>query len=203
MPQKLTRNGYRDPPRTHLLWWCAAIICALLTIAIIIAGIVVFIGYLVIHPRVPIISVVDAGLPHFNYDGAGVLVTQINIKVRSKNDNRKAHASFSDFNLELLFQGIRIAILSAGPYEVKKNDSVDFNYEYTSDPMPLNPKQMDNVDAYLREDEAKFELKGGVRARWKVGVLGSVKFLCHLNCQLRFHPSNGSYIPRRCTSRAK
>jgi hypothetical protein len=24
-----------------------------------------------------------------------------------------------------------------------------------------------------------------------------------LNCQLHFHPSNGSYISRRCTSKAK
>ncbi|KAG6782135.1 hypothetical protein POTOM_011523 [Populus tomentosa] len=134
----------------------------------------------------------------------GILVTQINIVVRSKNDNMKAHASFSNFNLELFFDGIRIAVLStAAPYEVRKNSSVDFNYDYTSDPIPLNPEQMDDVDAYLKEDEVRFDLKGGVKARWKVGVLGSVGFLCQLNCQLHFHPSNGSYISRRCTSKAK
>ncbi|KAL9350789.1 hypothetical protein Peur_058044 [Populus x canadensis] len=191
------------PPRTHFLWWCAAILCALLTTAVIIAGIIVFVGYLVIHPRVPVISVVDAHLLHFSYDGAGILVTQINIVVRSKNDNMKAHASFSNFNLELFFDRIRIAVLStAAPYEVRKNSSVDFNYDYTSDPIPLNPKQMDVVDAYLKEDEVRFDLKGGVRARWKIWVLGSVRFLCPLNCQLHFHPSNGSYISRRCTSKA-
>ncbi|KAG6780385.1 hypothetical protein POTOM_013240 [Populus tomentosa] len=133
----------------------------------------------------------------------GILVTQINIVVRSKNDNMKAHASFSNFNLELFFDRIRIAVLStAAPYEVRKNSSVDFNYDYTSDPIPLNPEQMDDVDAYLKEDKVRFDLEGGVKARWKVGVLGSVGFLCHLNCQLHFHPSNGSYISRRCTSRA-
>ncbi|KAI5593900.1 hypothetical protein POPTR_003G046000v4 [Populus trichocarpa] len=201
---KTPKLVYHPPPRTHFLWWCAAILCALLTTAVIIAGIIVFVGYLVIHPRIPVISVVDAHLLHFSYDGAGILVTQINIVVRSKNDNMKAHASFSNFNLELFFDGIRIAVLStASPYEVRKNSSVDFNYDYTSDPIPLNPKQMDDVDAYLKEDEVRFDLKGGARARWKVGVLGSVGFWSHLNCQLHFHPSNGSYISRRCTSKAK
>ncbi|KAJ6928153.1 NDR1/HIN1-like protein 12 [Populus alba x Populus x berolinensis] len=192
------------PPRTHFLWWFAAIFCAILTMAIIIAGIVVFVGYMVIHPRVPVISVVGAYLPHFNYDGAGVLVTQVNIVVRSRNDNMKAHARFSNFNIELFFDGNRIAVLStATPYEVKKNSSVDFNYEYTSDPIPLNPVQMNHVDESLKKDEVSFELKGGVRAQWRVGVLGSVKFPCHLNCQLQFHASNGSYIKRRCSSRSK
>ncbi|KAG5229429.1 hypothetical protein OIU77_024108 [Salix suchowensis] len=192
------------PPRTHFLWWLAAILCTILTVAIIIAGIVIFIGYMVIHPRVPVISVVDAYLPHFNYDEAGVLVMQVNILVRSKNDNRKAHARFSNFNLELFFDGNRIAVLStATPYEVKKNSSVDFNYEYTSDSIPLNPSQMNHVDESLKKDQVSFELKGGVRAQWKVGVLGSIKLLCHLNCRLQFHSSNGSYIPRRCSSRSK
>ncbi|KAJ6704410.1 LATE EMBRYOGENESIS ABUNDANT (LEA) HYDROXYPROLINE-RICH GLYCOPROTEIN FAMILY [Salix viminalis] len=200
-PQRLI---YRPPPPTHFLWWCAAILCSLLSIAVIIAGIVIFVGYVVIHPRVPVISVVDAHLFHFNYDGAGVLVTQINIVVRSQNDNMKAHAGFSNFNLELFFDGIRIAVLStAAPYEVKKNSSVDFNYDYTSDPIPLSPEQMEDVDAFLKEDEVRFDLKGGVRARWRVGVLGSVGFFCSLNCQLRFHPANGTYISRRCSSRAK
>ncbi|KAJ6327648.1 hypothetical protein OIU78_014502 [Salix suchowensis] len=177
-------------PRTHFLWRCVAILCSLLSIAVIIAGIVVVVVYHVIHPRVPVISVVDAHLLHFNYDGAGVLVAQINIVVRSQNDNMKAHAGFSNFNLELLFDGIRIAVLStAAPYEVRKNSSVDFNYDYTLDPIPLGPEQMEYVDAYLKEDEVRFDLKGGVRARWRVGVFGSFRFFCNLNCQLRFHPS--------------
>uniref|UniRef100_A0A6N2NGT5 Late embryogenesis abundant protein LEA-2 subgroup domain-containing protein n=1 Tax=Salix viminalis TaxID=40686 RepID=A0A6N2NGT5_SALVM len=146
------------------------------------------------RPRVPVISVVDAHLFHFSYDGAGVLVTQINIVVRSQNDNMKAHAAFSNFNLELLFDGIRIAVLStAAPYEVRKNSSVDFNYDYTSDPTPLSPQQMQYVDAFLKEDEVRFDLKGGVRARWRVGGFGSFRFLCNLNCRLRFHAANGTF----------
>ncbi|XP_050234105.1 NDR1/HIN1-like protein 12 [Mercurialis annua] len=194
---------HHDPQKTSLFWWLVAILCSILTIAVIIVGIIVFVGYLVIHPRIPIISVVNAHLDHFQYDLAGILVTQVTIIVRSENDNTKAHASFSGMNLTLFFDGIAIAHLVAGAYEVRKNDTKDFNYVATSTPIPLDPSQMKDIDVFLNEDEVRFDLKGNARARWRVGPLGSVRFQCHLNCQLKFHISNGTYIPKRCTSKAK
>ncbi|KAJ8774037.1 hypothetical protein K2173_009468 [Erythroxylum novogranatense] len=189
--------------KTNPFWWFVAAICTVISLAVILAGIIVFVGYLIIHPRVPVISVVDAHLDQFQYDIAGILVTQVNIVVRSRNDNTKAHASFSDLKLTLIFEGMEIAKLVAESYDVKKNDSLDFNYVATSTPVPLNPEQMEDVGVYLNQDRVKFELKGHVRARWRVGLLGSVKFWCHLNCQLLFRRSDGSYIPSRCTSKAK
>ncbi|KAJ9159226.1 hypothetical protein P3X46_024746 [Hevea brasiliensis] len=192
-----------EPEPTHPLRWCATFIFSVLAVGVIIAGVVVFLGYLVYHPTIPIISVVDAHLNLFQYDLAGVLVTQVMIVVRTENDNTRAHASLSDMKLTLIFDGIEIAKLVAEPYEVSKNSSVDFNFVATSDSIPLNQEQMKDVDAYLNEDEIRFDLKGNVRARWRVGILGSIKFRCHLECQLRFHKSSGDYIPRRCTSKAK
>ncbi|CAN1306343.1 hypothetical protein LINPERPRIM_LOCUS26781 [Linum perenne] len=198
MPKKLTAQR-----RTHPLWWCAALICMLLTIAIIFGGIAVFIGYLVIHPRVPILSVVGAHLDQFQYDYAGTLVTQVTVVVRSENDNMKAHSSFSDMKLKLIFEGLQIAYLQAGPYDVRKNSSVDFHYVVVSKPIPLTPTQMVDVDVMLKQDRVRFELQGSARARWRVGPLGSIRFWDHLNCRLHFHRSNGSYVHSACTSRPK
>ncbi|KAJ9174993.1 hypothetical protein P3X46_013580 [Hevea brasiliensis] len=201
--QKVQAPKLHTPKGTHPLLWCLALVCSVLAVAVIIAGIVVFVGYLVYHPRIPIISVVGAHLNLFQYDLAGVLVTQVNIVVRTENDNTRAHASLSDMKLTLIFDGIEIAKLMAEAYEVRKNSSVDFNFLATSAPIPLNPQQMKDVDVFLNEDEVRFDLKGNVRARWRVGLLGSIKFQCHLNCQLSFHRSSGDYIPVRCTSKAK
>ncbi|CAN1306342.1 hypothetical protein LINPERPRIM_LOCUS26781 [Linum perenne] len=175
----------------------------LLTIAIIFGGIAVFIGYLVIHPRVPILSVVGAHLDQFQYDYAGTLVTQVTVVVRSENDNMKAHSSFSDMKLKLIFEGLQIAYLQAGPYDVRKNSSVDFHYVVVSKPIPLTPTQMVDVDVMLKQDRVRFELQGSARARWRVGPLGSIRFWDHLNCRLHFHRSNGSYVHSACTSRPK
>ncbi|KAH7577405.1 hypothetical protein ACOSP7_001702 [Xanthoceras sorbifolium] len=199
-PRKLIHHSR---PRTNPLVWCAAILCTIISIAVIITGIVVFIGYLIIHPRVPVISVINANLDRMLYDPAGLLETQITIVVRMKNDNQKAHASFSETKLSLLFDGLTIAILRADPFDVRKNSSVDFNYVVQSNPIPLDPEQQELVDMSLKEDRITFVLKGSARARWRIGPLGSVKFWSHLNCQLRFHPLNGTWIPSRCSSKAK
>ncbi|TYI15278.1 hypothetical protein ES332_A08G175300v1 [Gossypium tomentosum] len=188
---------------THPLVWCGAIICTILTIAVIIGGIVTFIGYLVIHPRVPYVSVMDAYLDHIQIDYAGILEIQVTILIRAKNGNEKAHASFSDSSYSLSLNREVVAQLVAPPFEVGKNSSVDFNYVVPSSPIPLRPDQAEDVDAGLKKDLIIFDLKGSSRVRWRIGSLGSVTYLCRLDCQLRFHPLNGTYIPSRCSSKAK
>ncbi|GAV90721.1 hypothetical protein CFOL_v3_34125 [Cephalotus follicularis] len=103
MEYKLTSSRRRT---THPLIWCAALICTVISVAVIITGMVVFVGYLVIHPRVPVIGVVDAHLDDISYTEAGLLEIQIVIKIRAENDNEKAHASFSDTSFTLIFDGL-------------------------------------------------------------------------------------------------
>ncbi|GMI95683.1 hypothetical protein like AT5G45320 [Hibiscus trionum] len=188
---------------TNPLVWCAAIICTVLTVAVIIAGVVTFIGYLVIHPRVPYVSVIDAHLDRMQLDYAGVLEIQVTILIRARNGNQKAHASFSESTYTLGLNGKVVAQLVASPFEVGKNSWVDFNYVVPSSPIPLGPEEAEDVDAGLKKDLIIFDLKGGTRVRWRIGHLGSLRFLCGLDCHLHFHPLNGTYVPSRCTSKTK
>ncbi|XVF52169.1 hypothetical protein PTKIN_Ptkin04bG0243300 [Pterospermum kingtungense] len=188
---------------TGFFVWCVAIFCTIVSLAVIIAGIVIFVGYLVIHPRVPYVSVINASLDRIKIDYAGVLEIQVTIVIRAQNGNEKAHASFSNSRYILSLNGEDIAQLVAPSFDVRKNDSVDFNYVVQSLPIPLDPEQAEDVDEALKRDVITFDLKGSTRVRWRVGRLGSVKFECRLNCQLKFHPSNGTYIPKRCSSKAK
>ncbi|XP_050375661.1 uncharacterized protein LOC126793241 [Argentina anserina] len=200
----MLNKTFQGPQKgTHPLVWFAAIICTIVSIAVIIAGVVVFVGYMVIHPRVPFIKVTQAHLDKFQNDPTSLLETAITIIVRAENDNTKAHASFSDLKFALSFQGLKIATLVAPPFDVKKNSSVDFNYVVDSSSIPLSSEQVDQVDGSLKRDRISFDLKGNVRARWRVGLLGSFRLSGHLNCRLNFHPSNGSYIKSPCISRVK
>ncbi|EXC31037.1 hypothetical protein L484_021339 [Morus notabilis] len=200
MPGKLIQGPEKA---THPVIWCLAIVCTVVAIAVIITGLVVFVGYLVIHPSVPIISVVSAHLDKLQNDIAGLLEAELTVVVKAENENAKAHASFSDTSFFLSFQGIVIAKLVAEPFEVAKNDSLQLPYKVLSSSIPLNPEEMQQVDMALKDDRITFDLKGHSRARWRVGLLGSVKFWCNLNCQLKFHPLTGSYMSSPCTSRAK
>ena len=188
---------------THPFIWCLAIICTLICIAVIITGIAVFIGYMVIHPRIPILSVANATLGTMRYSQSGLLETQMTIIIRAENDNIKAHASFSDTAFILSFQGLVIAKLVADPFDVEKNSSIYFDYEVTSDEIPLDSGRMHQVDLSLKKKVITFDFKGNSRTQWRVWLLGSVKFWCHLDCQLRFHTSNGTYINSRCSSKTK
>ncbi|XP_062147098.1 NDR1/HIN1-like protein 12 [Alnus glutinosa] len=203
--QPTTRKKKLHDPRkpTNPLIWAAAIICAVIAVVVIVVGIVVFVGYMAIHPRVPFISVTFAHLDTIQYNQAGQLETQVTVVLTAENDNAKAHSSFSDTSFILSFQGLQIAKLVAEPFDVRKNSSTHFNYVVQSSQIPLDPTRMEEVDLSLKQDQITFDLKGSSRARWRVGLVGSVKFVCHLNCQLRFRPSNGTYIRSRCSSKSK
>lgn len=137
------------------------------------------------------------------YDIVGVLQTQITIVIRAENDNAKAHALFDDTEFKLSYEGKTIAYLREGEFEVDKERSVYSHYVVQSYPIPLNPTMMQAIDYAVKQDVITFELKGGSKTRWRVGPLGSVKFECNLSCDLRFRPSDHSYIPSPCTSAHK
>ncbi|KAK7386848.1 hypothetical protein VNO78_27186 [Psophocarpus tetragonolobus] len=188
--------------RTNPLVWLVAIICTIIAVAVVVVGIVVFIGYVVIHPRVPVISVTNAHLDLLRNDYAGLLQTQLTIVVTAKNGNAKAHASFSQITFNISYKGQDIAVLVADPFEVPKNSSKDLSYVVQSSSIPLTPDQMEDVSDAHKRNEIEFDFKGAARTQWRVGPLGSVKFLCRLDCGLRFQPLNGTYIPSRCTSKS-
>lgn len=200
---KMGAAAAADGSTTNPLVWLVAIICTIMAVAVVVSGIVVFIGYLAIHPRVPIISVTNAHLDLLRNDYAGLLQTQLSIVVTAKNGNAKAHATFSKITFNLSFQGQGIAMLVADPIQVPKNSSKDLRYVIQSSSIPLTPDQMEKVDDSWKRNEIGFDFKGAARTRWKVGPLGSVKFSLHLNCDLKFHPLNGSYIPSKCSSKSK
>ncbi|KAL3498081.1 hypothetical protein ACH5RR_040813 [Cinchona calisaya] len=193
----------RDPGgRTNPLILCALLLCTLLTVAVIITGIIVFVGYLAIRPKVPQMSVTSAQLDRLDYDQAGVLTVKITIFLKAENDNAKARASFYVTRFLLGFHGVRVAELHADPIDVSKNNSIVLKYEVESSPIPLDPEAQNNVYMSLSQNLIVFDLKGTTRTRWRVGLLGSVKFWLHLDCHLRFRKV-GDVIYQRCSTKSK
>ncbi|CAI9772293.1 unnamed protein product [Fraxinus pennsylvanica] len=198
MPQPV-----RHPQKcTNPIIWFMAIICAILAVAVIIAGIVVFVGYLVIRPKEPQIRVASAQLDTLYFDQTSSLTVQVSVVIKAENDNAKVHSSFQDMSLLLSFLGLKMAYLVAEPFDVKANSSVQFNYVPQSSPIPLNPDDAEGVSRSLRQGIITFDLKGKAKTRRRVGPIGSVKNWLHLECQLHL-PTNGTRIFPRCSSRSK
>ncbi|KAI3687259.1 hypothetical protein L1987_80953 [Smallanthus sonchifolius] len=188
--------------RTNPFLWCFAIVCSVIATTVIIGGVVVFSGYLVIRPKIPLLSVQASRLDNIYYNRAGVLAVKLTILIRAENHNQKAHASFYDTKLLLGYHGVNIARLVANPFDVRKNESVELNYVVESSPVSLPPEeQYLTAQALGKSKVMMFFIKGSSRTTWKVGPLGSVKFSLHMNCDIML-PVNGSVVHPRCSTKS-
>ncbi|KAL6556486.1 hypothetical protein OROGR_005774 [Orobanche gracilis] len=187
-------------PRNHTnpLIWCAAIISAILAVVVIFAGIIVFVGYLTIQPKVPKIAVRRAQLNTIYFDQSSLLTVQLTIVVRAENHNTKAHADFYDTRFTLSYRGRRIAYLMADPFSITANNSVELSFVPQSASIPLNPDEADDINLSLRKGLVTFEVQGTTRTRWRVGIIGSVKFWLHLHCWLHL-PVNMTIVYPTCS----
>ncbi|PWA33892.1 hypothetical protein CTI12_AA624280 [Artemisia annua] len=188
--------------RTNPLIWFLAFIFAIVFTIIIIAGIVIFVGYVAIRPKVPLLYVQAARLDQLVYDQTGDMAVRIFVIVRAENHNMKAHVSFYDTELILGYHGLSIAKLVAGPFDVRKHTSQELNYVVESSPIPLDSQLQYLTEQSLDKSKAMpFFLKGNSRTRWRVGPLGSVKFWLHINCHMLL-PLNHSVVYPNCSSKS-
>ncbi|RAL53173.1 hypothetical protein DM860_006845 [Cuscuta australis] len=187
--------------RTNPLVWCFALVCSFITVAVIVTGIVIFIAYMVVKPRVPQMSVARAHLERISYDAASVLTLKAAIVIRAENHNARAHSSFYGTRYLLSFRGVKVAYLRAGSFDVPKNSSVELFYPVESTPIPLTPDQADSVEAALRQKHVVLEIEGETGTRWRVGLVGSVKFRQHLYCHLKL-PINGTTVYPNCSTKS-
>lgn len=190
------------PQQTSWAIWLAAIVCAILAIAVIITGIVVFAIYIIYQPKMPYIKVAYAQLSKLVYDQSGLLEIEMVLHLVAENDNKKAHASFSDLSFLLQFHRIDVAELRADPFDVAKNSSLELDYLLQSSPIPLDQATMETMDVALKQGVVSFDLSGHARTRWRVGIFLSVKFRTYLSCELRFFWHNGSAVNLDCSSKS-
>ncbi|XP_074347786.1 uncharacterized protein LOC141686644 [Apium graveolens] len=125
------------------------------------------------------------------------------IVIKAKNGNIKNHVRFYGLELILALHGLQIAKLVSKPFDVKKNDSLEFFYLVKSNQIPLRSVYRDYVQSSLKKSTASLELKGTTTTRWKVWVLDSVKITLHMDCDLHFVVPNGSLSTKsHCRSKS-
>lgn len=189
-------------PDTNPISWCVGIFCWLLLAAVSIAGILVFVGYIVIRPKVPQISVASAQLDNLYFDQISMLTVQVSVVIKAENDNDKAHSRFYGMRFLLSFQGVKMARLVAEPFDLNANSSVEFNYVPEPSTIPLSPEDAEGVSRSLRERILTFDLKGRTKIRWGTGPIASVENWLRLRCKLHL-PVDGTRIFPKCRSRSK
>ncbi|KAJ8561275.1 hypothetical protein K7X08_027465 [Anisodus acutangulus] len=116
---------------------------------------------------------------------SNLLTIKVPIVINAENDNAKGHASFYETIYTLYFHGVKVAYLRSDPFDVAENSSIPLSYLVESKSIALTPEEGEIAELALNERQVVLDLKGSTRTRWRVGLVGSVKFWLHLNCQLK------------------
>ncbi|CAM0146230.1 unnamed protein product [Urochloa decumbens] len=187
--------------------WAMVVLCTILAIGVIIAGVAVFAVYIFFKPKMPYLVVSDAQLVQLQYDQGGTIQSlQMSITIRAENNNSKADATFSSVDLALGFHGADVVLLRSEPFTLPRESSLPLPYNVAVAPGPaLDQAGMQIMDESLKAGVVPFELFGKARTRWKVGVFVKIRYWTRISCHLRFFfPGNGTVMPSdrdRCRSK--
>ncbi|KAL3827961.1 hypothetical protein ACJIZ3_016763 [Penstemon smallii] len=197
----MQRQNFPPHDHTHPLFKCVVMIASLLAILVIIAGIVVCIGYKTMKPKVPEIIVTRAELDAVDFNHSNLLLTiKVSLVMTAENANLKSRVSFYDTSFSLNFNGHRIAKWAIEPFGINANSSVIVNYISQPRTIHLNAVEGEDLDRSMELNMISVDLKGNSKTRWRLGQFGPIKFGVHLNCQLLL-PVDSTTIFPNCSSR--
>uniref|UniRef100_A0A0D9W2F6 VWFA domain-containing protein n=1 Tax=Leersia perrieri TaxID=77586 RepID=A0A0D9W2F6_9ORYZ len=199
--------GSPERRRSKWAWTMVLILCTALVIGVILASLSVFAVYLLYKPRMPYLAVSNAQLELLQYGQDGTIdYLQVSITIVAVNNNSKADASFSGFDLALGFHGAYVALLRAEPFVVARESSLPLQYNVVSAGRALDPTGKHLMDDSLKAGVVPFDLFGKARTKWKVGIFVKLRFRTRISCRLRFFfPGNGTVMPTdrdKCRSRS-
>ncbi|CAL4956892.1 unnamed protein product [Urochloa decumbens] len=202
----------RGPERSRRTpsWWVRlmVILCTVLSISVIVAGVAVFAAYMLIKPKMPYLVVSDAQLGLLQYDSQDSTIRslQMLITILAENINSKADASFSGIDFTLEFHGAGVALLRAEQFMVARESSLTLQFNIVSEKQTLDPAGKQSMEESLKAGVVQFDLFTKARTRWKVGVFVRHQYWTHISCGLHFFfPGNGTVMPSdrdRCRSKS-
>lgn len=191
------------PPRTNIFVWCAAWICSLVVFAIILAGLVVLIGYLLFHPKLPTVAIQEAILKRILLDpSTHFMNAEMVALLKFTNPNARVDVKYEYLNFKLFFRSDMIATQVLEPLTQSTGDSSLRSLDLVSNHAELTPLSAEILVAQAQNNTIFYELFGTLRTVAKLGGLASIPYWLYVDCQLEFStPPNGVFRYHKCTSR--
>lgn len=191
------------PPRTNPLIWLCAIGCSILAILVILTGIIVLLGFLIYHPKLPSFTVKSAILDTLQLDKSFVLTSQTTILLHIHNPNAKVAVDYESVMFQLQFDKHEISNLTFPPFsQVPKNTS-EWLFVMTADRVQLEVNEGEDMSYSIQRNDVSYDFVGTVRTKAKIGTITSIKYWLHITCTMEFTSpplSNGSLVSSHCRS---
>ncbi|KAG6473263.1 NDR1/HIN1-like protein 13 [Zingiber officinale] len=194
------RKSQLLPPhrRTSPLIWCAAIICVVLTLLLILAGIVTLVVFLVIKPRSPSVDLTAASLNSIYLDSLAYLNGDVSFLVNFSNSNRRIDVAFQSLGLELYFRDRLIAVQALRPFAQRTGESrLEATRMITSNVL-LPADLAAELQQQVRENSVVYNVRGRFKVRARLGA-GQFSYWISTRCEVKLTaPPNGVLVARRC-----
>lgn len=191
------------PPRTNFLIWLCAIGCSIFAILVILTGLIVLLGFLIFHPRLPSFTVKDATLNTLLLDSSFVLTSQATILLHIRNPNVKVAVDYESVRFELQFEKRAISNLTFPPFSQQPQNSTEWLFIMVANKVQLEAIEGEHLSYSIQTNSVSYNFVGSVRTKAKFGKITSIKYWLHINCNLQFNPppiSNGSLVSSGCNS---
>eukprot|EP01018_Ginkgo_biloba_P039031 Gb_40502 [translate_table: standard] len=192
------------PPRTNIMIWCCAIGCSIFAVLVILAGLIVLIGYLAFHPRLPGFYVSNASLNSLLIDSNFLLSSDMTIYLTAHNPNTKIHLYYEYLKFDLLFDKQIMSTVIGTPFLQTTKNTTGMLFRMVTSAERLEPNMGVDVTAAIQKNLIMYDFQGTVRTKAMFGRIKSVKYWLHTKCHLEFSPppiGNGTLLSHKCTSR--
>jgi hypothetical protein len=191
------------PARTNIFIWCTALICSVVVIAIILAGLAVLICYLLFHPKLPTLNITEAILNRIVLDpSTRLLNAEMVALLRFNNPNDRVDVRYEYINFKLFFRNDMIATQVLEPFAQRRGDWSLRAIDMVSNHAELTPLSAEIMVSQALNNTISYELFGTLRTVAKLGGIASIPYWLYVDCQLEFStPPNGIFRYHKCTSR--
>ncbi|GAB4845880.1 hypothetical protein Ancab_024884 [Ancistrocladus abbreviatus] len=200
---KLSRDMIllHQPPRTHPLVWCCAIICLLFSLIIIFSGVATLVVFLVIKPRYPLFDIPTATLNAIYFDSPEFFNGDFSFLANFTNPNEKIDITFEFSQIDLFYSDKLIATQAIQTFSEKTREMRLASIHMVSSLVYLPPKLAVDLLKAVQSNRIEYDIRGRFKVR---ATMGSIHFnyWLHASCQLQMTgPPSGVLASRNCSTK--
>jgi len=190
------------PPHTNFFIWVCAIGCSIFAILVILTGLIVLLGFLIFHPRLPSFTVKEATLNSLLLNTAFVLSSDATILLHIHNPNGKVAVDYEYLKFELQYERRALSNLTFAPFSQLPKNTTDWLFVMAARGVQLQAREGEDLSYNIQTNSIPYDFVGTVRTKAKFKSITSIKYWLHIRCTLEFLPplSNGTLVSSSCNS---
>ncbi|XP_060187197.1 uncharacterized protein LOC132616659 isoform X1 [Lycium barbarum] len=187
--------------RTNPAVWCAAILCMMFSLLLIIFGIVTLVIFLSIKPRSPVFDTSNASLSVIYLDSPKYMNGDFTFIANFTNPNRKLDVRIEHLDIELYFSDSLIATQVLQPFTQRQRETRLVKVHMISSLVYLPPISAYKLQKQVLSNRVVYNIRGTFKVRVKIGLI-HYSYWLHGRCQLEMtSPPAGALITHSCRTK--